>query len=64
MKDVTRQHHYVRRRRDDPVDGASKRRGHVCFPLVDPLGCLAAILPEPEMEVGQVGEFHRSGSDS
>ena len=45
-------------RREDAVHRLPKRRGRVGLALVDAGRGLAVVLPEAEMEVGEVGEFH------
>src|SRR6267143_5280542 len=58
MKDVARHHDEIRPLREQVVHRAPERLGDVRFALVTPARRLPVELPEPEVEVGEVGELH------
>jgi hypothetical protein len=51
--------HRLGSRRDDPIDGRPEGTGDIGFPLIDTGRGLTMILPDAEMRIGDVGEFHR-----
>ena len=61
MKKISGNHHDIRSDIDDLVHDATERLRDVGLALVDALRCLAAVLPEPEMEVSEMGELHGQG---
>jgi hypothetical protein len=58
MEQVTRYDHGIRLRRNDPVHRSTKGTGNVGFPLVNAACSLPVILPDSEVRIGDVGEFH------
>ena len=48
----------VRARRDDAIDGQAEGVSDVGLALVDAGGGLPVVLPDAEMRIGDVGEFH------
>jgi hypothetical protein len=56
MKDVAGEHHNLGPDLDDPIDRTFEGPGDVRLPLVDPTGSEPLILPEAEVEVGEMKE--------
>jgi hypothetical protein len=58
VEHVARDDDDVRTQRDDAIDGAPEGERDVRFTLIDSGGRQAMVLPEAEVEVGQVNEAH------
>ena len=58
MEEVTRHHYDIRSRGNHPVDCLAKRLRDIGFSLVDAAGGLPVVLPDAEVGVGDVRQFH------
>ena len=58
MEEITGNHYGVRGRSNDVIDGESEGPRYIGFPLIDATRGLPMILPDAEMGIGDVGEFH------
>ena len=58
VKEVPSEDHSVRPAGDDAVDGGTKGLGDVCLPLVDATRGLPVVLPDSEMRIGDMSQFH------
>ena len=58
VEEITGDDNRVGSRRDDPVDGGAEGVRDVGFALVDAGRRLPVVLPDAEVGVGDVGEFH------
>ncbi len=58
MKEIPRDHHDVRHRPDDAVNRGAKGLRHVGFSLIDAARSLPVVLPDTEVRIGDVCEFH------
>jgi hypothetical protein len=58
MKEIAGNDHNVRPRADHAVHGGTESLGDVSFPLVDAARSLPVILPDSEMRIGDVSQFH------
>src|SRR5215217_3491658 len=59
VKQISGDDYDVRRRGDDAVDGGAERLRHVGLSLVDAACRLPMVLPDAEVRVRNVCEFHR-----
>ena len=62
MEQIPRDDHRVRPGLDDLVHGPTEGVGDVRLPLIEPVGCLAVVLAESEMQVSEMGDLHRGYS--
>jgi hypothetical protein len=62
VKRVSGDHHHRRPHGQHIVYGPLEGALDVRLPLVEAGGCLPVILAEPQMEIGEVGEFHAGKS--
>ncbi len=60
LEEIPRDDDRVGAGRNDPVHRGAKGVGDVGLALIDPCGCLAMVLPEAEVQVGKVGDFHET----
>jgi hypothetical protein len=58
MEEIAGNDHDVRPRADHPVHGGTESLGDVSFPLVDAARSLPVILPDSEVGIGDVSQFH------
>ena len=58
MKEITRDQDEIRLEIDRPVDRVLERGRHIGFALIDPGRGQTLILPEPQVQVGQMHEPH------
>jgi hypothetical protein len=59
MEKIAGNKHHIGCSRKDAIHGRAKSLGDVSFALVDSASGLPMVLPETEMRIRNVGEFHR-----
>ncbi len=58
VEEIAREDDRVRARRDDPVHGKPEGAGHVGLSLVDAGRDLTMVLPNSQVEIGEMGQSH------
>ena len=58
MEQIARNHDSVRRCRNHPVDSSPKSLSDICLTLIDAACRLPVVLPDAEVRISDVGEFH------
>ena len=58
MKEIARNDNSVRSSGDDAVNGGAESLGNVGFPLIDACRGLPMVLPDAQVGVRDVGQFH------
>jgi hypothetical protein len=58
MKQIAGDHHRIRSGRDDTVYGGTERVGDISLALVDAAGGLPMVLPDSEMWISDMSQFH------
>ena len=58
VKEVSGDNHSVRSGRNNAVDGAAESMGHIGFSLIDAGRGLPVVLPDAEVGVCNVSQFH------
>jgi hypothetical protein len=58
MKEIARDDDQLRPRLDHALDGQAERLGDIRLALVDAGGRLPVILPDAEVRIGDVRDFH------
>jgi hypothetical protein len=58
MKEIASDNHHVRPRGNHPVNGSTESFGDVGFPLVDAARSLPVVLPDSEVRIGDMSQFH------
>jgi hypothetical protein len=58
MEEVARDDDGIRGRSNDTVYGSAESLGDIGLPLVDAANSLPVILPDSEVRIGDMGQFH------
>ena len=58
MKEIAREDNHVGSSGDDTINGGAEGLGNVSFPLIDACRGLPMVLPDAQMGIRDVGQFH------
>jgi hypothetical protein len=58
VKEIPGDNDYIGPSSDDTIDRGSKRLGHISFTLVYAVRVLPVVLPDTEVRVGDMSQFH------
>jgi hypothetical protein len=58
MEQVAGNHDSIRCCRNYPIHSSPKSLSEICLTLIDAACCLPVVLPDAEVRISDVGEFH------
>ena len=66
MKEIAREDYHVGSSGDDTINGSAEGLGNVSFPLIDACRGLPMVLPDAQVGIRDMGQFHgwRMGSNA
>lgn len=58
MEEIARDYDDIRSRSYDTIYGSTEGLGDIGLPLVDAASCLPMVLPDSQVRIGDMGQFH------